>query len=206
MNSEKQKKQAKTSRNRRKSDSSDSDNFENFLSSIKKSNRKPIKSSSESDKDFVVPDDHLDSSADSFNCESPILDLKSRLLRKKEASKVQSESDGDSLPDIDTPISRNPKSKRNHASRTDWRKSNDTDDSDSEPKSTNKAKPSFIVPKQTPKTNTVKEPKSTKKASKVPQSFQTPMPKTPSTTLTFLSSLTADTPIERCHPQVEMMR
>ena len=64
---------------------SDSDNFEKFLTKIK-SNKKPIKRSSEedSDKNFVVPDDKL--SSDEFGEYSdedvPILSLRDRILSK----------------------------------------------------------------------------------------------------------------------------
>ena len=84
----------------RKIDSdSDSDNFEKFLTKIK-SNKKPIRESSEedSDKNFVVPDDKF--SSDEFKSDSdddvPILSLRDRLLsktRNKTASKFLNSSD-----------------------------------------------------------------------------------------------------------------
>ena len=228
---------------------SDSDNFEKFLTKIK-SNKKPIKRSSEedSDKNFVVPDDKL--SSDEFGEYSdedvPILSLRDRILskNKKTTNKVLDSSDDDekgkksktkkknaevqisllsseddgSLPDIDTetPVTRKTKTKdpkqswRNLKKEDSW--SSASEGEDSSPRNIYQPKFYNSIPKPFPttKTTSVSKPKSDVKkvVSKEPKSStKKSIPITPKsnfktpTTLTFLSSLTMDTPIERCHPQ-----
>ena len=219
------KKKSKQKRRDSSSSSSNSEELENFFSKVKSSRKKVVVSSGDSDKDFVVPDDEFDS--DEFDkIDAPILNLKERILRNKKTTKPRTPSDesDESLPDIDvaTPVSRNPKSSK-PGIKSDWRKRDgSSDSSDSKSSSgfpTNIYQPKFYnqIPKPTPtltkpsigtpRTSTSKKPVSTKKpdlkstSSKKPGAFSTPSNfKTPST-LTFLSSLTMDTPVDRCHPQ-----
>ena len=216
----KQLEEAKTKSKQRRvsSSSSNSEELENFFSKVKSTRKKVVISSSDSDKDFIVPDNEFDSDEFDEIDDAPVLNLKDRILRKTTASTNKS-----SPPRIDgaTPVSRNPKSSKPGV-KTDWRERDGScDSSDSKSSSgfpTNIYQPKFYnqIPKPTlaitqpslvttPKTSTSKKParsrKPEPKSSSIqkPESFRTPT--NPASTLTFLSSLTMDTPIERCHPQ-----
>ena len=206
----------KSKQRRTGSSSSNSEELENFFSKVKSTRKKVVVSSDDSDQDFIVPDNEFDSDEFDEIDDAPILNLKDRILRKTTKTKTPASSD-DSLPrlDDDTPVSRNPKSSRpgvksNLRSRDEGEDSTDSKSSSGFP--TNIYQPKFYhqLPKPTstlvtPKTSTSKKPARTKKPElktsslKKPECFTTPT--TPASTLTFLSSLTMDTPIERCHPQ-----
>ena len=209
--------------------SSDEEDFENFLTKLRSTRKPSVAERSESDQDFVVGDGEFcsDDFDDSDTPRSPVLSLRDRLQRKSKTDKSHqspsssSSSSDASLPSIpdtgNTPLTRKPgPSKRNVGS---WRPSQD-DDSDSSGSPRNIYQPKFynqipspVAPRATPppkpkrgtKTTTSKKPdtdsrptppgSSAKKQSCPVASFKTP------TTLTFLSSLTMDTPVERCHPQ-----
>ena len=210
----------------RSRNSTSSDDFENFLAKIKSSKKKTIKSSSESDKDFVVPDDEFDSDEFNDDGDGPVLNLRDRLLSKQKPSKTgnndisKHSTSSDSLPDIDTPLTRKSRKDQGNLKST-WRtKKGDDSDSSGAESPTNIYQPKFYnqIPKPSPKvptkptlTGTGKRGKSPVPARKPPvqikpqsskkhNSAAKPEFKTP-TTLTFLSSLTVDTPLERCHPQ-----
>ena len=188
--------------------------MENFFSKVKSTRKKVVVSSDDSDQDFIVPDKEFNSDEFDEIDDAPILNLKDRILRKTTNTKTSVSTD-DSLLSIDgaTPVSRNPKSSKPGV-KSDWRRrEGGGDSSDSKSSSgfpTNIYQPKFYnqIPKPTlvtPKTSTSKKPARTKKpelkTSSIKKSECFTTPTNPVSTLTFLSSLTMDTPKERCHPQ-----
>jgi len=226
-------------------DSDSEEDLEKFLTNLK-SKKKPIPTveSSDSDKNFVVPDDEIDS--DEFN--TPKMNLKDRIMkrnkpdisshRKPRVPSPISDSDG-SLPDIDRKGSTTPEAgardktnpvskprpgrsvKKPHIIYSDsddedapvHEISSDNDDSDHEfhniyePGSYHLVQPPstpIVIPPTEKKTKprAKKKPKdpiiSSDKTPKSSQVYQDQNFSAP--TLTFLSSLTLDTPINRCHP------
>ena len=180
-------------------DSSSSDDFERFLSNLK--TKKKVTEVVSSDENFIVPDDELDSD------DSPKLSLRDRILQKSrqvisKPSRVKdrveipsSEEEEDGLPDIDSPVTRKitVRAEEVHVISSDG----DSDgvkpfDNLYEPKNYNR------IPAPAPE-NVTPKVKSVKKKRGEENMFKTPTPKA-TRTLTFLSSLTKDTPISRCHP------
>ena len=181
---------------------SDSDDFEQFLTNIKSKKKEPKKADS-SGEDFVVPDDQSDSD------ESPQLSLYDRILKKSVVAKTKSGPVGgkysrviseeeDELPDIESPVTvskKKPNIKKQNdvlviSSDEDSGRSDKAFDNLYEPK--NYQRIPSPAPVVTPK---IKKPVRKKAAE---EKFKTPEP---SKTLTFLSSLTKDTPLARCHPE-----
>ena len=202
------------------SSSSNSEELENFFSKVKSTTRKKaVVSSSDSDKNFIVPDNEFDSDEFDEIDDAPVLNLKDRILRKTTTA-----STDESQPRVGgaTPVSRNPKSSKPGLKTGDWRtRDGSGDSSDSKSSSgfpTNIYQPKFYnqIPKPTstvtqtpfvtPKISTSKKPGGRSKKPEPKSSNKKPdncftTPTNPASTLTFLSSLTMDTPIERCHPQ-----
>ena len=182
--------------------SSSSDDFENFLTNLK-SKKKEVKKPDSSDEDFVVPDDEFDS-----DDESPKLSLRDRILKKSVQAKTKPSSVGvkvkvsrasssdDELPDIESPVS---KKKQNKPKQSDvYVISSDEDSGRSDPAFDNlyepknyKRIPGPATPAVTPKVKPAKKKPTVEK-------FKTPEP---TRSLTFLSSLTKDTPLARVHPE-----
>eukprot|EP00092_Neocalanus_flemingeri_P037609 GFUD01040945.1.p1 GENE.GFUD01040945.1~~GFUD01040945.1.p1 ORF type:complete len:876 (+),score=218.63 GFUD01040945.1:336-2630(+) len=231
-------------------ESNSEEDLDKFLTNLKSKKKTKVVSSSDSDDNFVVPDDEVDS--DEFN--TPKMSLKERLLkrnkpdisshRKPRVPSPSSSSDRDSLPDIDRKSSTTPNEdtksnrkppvskprpgrsvKKAHVIYSDSEEDAEQDapvheissDSDNNDQSfVNIYEPGnyhLVPPPSTPIVipPTVKKPKPRTKKSKDPVSTTAKTPKSSQVqvfqdhnfttpTLTFLSSLTIDTPIDRCHP------
>ena len=174
-----------------------SDDLESFLTNLKTKPKEANKVVS-SLENFIIPDDELDSEDD----DSPQLSLRDRILKKsiEGKSKVRlkvvessSEDEEESLPDIDFPLTRTEKEEVHVISSGE-----DSDgkplDNLYEPKNYNLiSSPAPPPVRATPKVKSVGK----KQAG---DTFKTPKT-TAKKTLTFLSSLTADTPLDRCHPE-----
>ena len=185
---------------RRHSSSSD-DDFDKFLTNLK-SKKKEAKKPDSSGENFVVPDDEFDS-----DDESPKLSLRDRILKKSVKAKTKPSAAGgkvsractssdDELPDIESPVSK----KKLNPTRQNvvYVISSDEDSGRSDPAFENLYQPKNY--KRVPSPSTPAVTPKVKPAKKKPaaETFKTPEP---SRTLTFLSSLTKDTPLARCHPE-----
>eukprot|EP00090_Calanus_glacialis_P017283 TRINITY_DN26948_c0_g1_i1.p1 TRINITY_DN26948_c0_g1~~TRINITY_DN26948_c0_g1_i1.p1 ORF type:complete len:892 (-),score=270.16 TRINITY_DN26948_c0_g1_i1:95-2488(-) len=228
-------------------DESDSEeDLEKFLVNLK-SKKKPTKliSSDDSDDNFVVPDNDIDS--DEFA--TPKLSLKDRIKartkpdisshRKPRVPSPGTETDSDSLPDIDSkgsstneeepkkvkkklPKTRPGQSvKKVHVIYSDSEEEDEatpvhhiSSDDDNDQSFVNIYEPGsyhLVPPPSTPIVIPPTQKKPRTKKPKVPAGTESKTPKTKplqvyqdqnfsTPTLTFLSSLTMDTPVDRCHP------
>jgi len=236
------------------SESDSEEDLNKFLMNLK-SKKKPTKLiSDESDDNFVVPDDEVDS--DEFG--TPKMSLKERIEKKSKPNldirshrkprlpSPASDTEDDYLPDIDSkgsstteeetggsvkkklPKTRPGRSvKKAHVIYSDSDSEDEdqtpvhvisSDDDNDDQSFVNIYEPGsyhLVPPPSTPIVipPTIKKGKTKTKPPKVPpgsvSTSKTPKQKnlheeknfsTPTTTLTFLSSLTIDTPLERCHP------